>query len=54
MDVSVNRIKDQTEAQISINEANGLSSIRIEGNKQGVDQAKQVGQSFLCRGFRFK
>lgn len=53
MAVSVNRIKDQTEAQISITEANGVSNIRIEGNKQGVDQAKQVGESDLCEGFKF-
>jgi len=38
---NVNRIKDQTDAQISISESNGLSNIRIEGNKQGVEQAKQ-------------
>ncbi|XP_054285585.1 LOW QUALITY PROTEIN: vigilin [Macrosteles quadrilineatus] len=38
---NINRIKEQTDAQIYISESDGHSNIRIEGNKQGVDQAKQ-------------
>lgn len=45
----VNRIKDQTDAQISISEVDGMSHIRIEGNKLGVQQAKEASKLALSR-----
>ncbi|KAG8302743.1 hypothetical protein J6590_025018 [Homalodisca vitripennis] len=46
---NINRIKEQTDAQISISEFSGVSNIRIEGNKQGVEQAKQELEELIAK-----
>ena len=47
--LSVNRLKEQTDAVINITESNGNNIIRIEGSKTGVDQAKRVSLKRITR-----
>ena len=50
--ILVNKIKQNREVTINIPDENyGSAIIRIEGNKQGVDEAKAV--SISCTSFWF-